>query len=212
MITPTDMLSVSRFVNMYKQPFDEDLWSRRVAKKRGLTQAEILSEWKAKADTACAKGNDLHAKVEAWLNGNKTVKLPPIVMEVLADSTPVLWEHRISDPDVRLRGQFDYLGKRGDDYILVDWKTNTEIKTESRYGSMLAPFDRYDDCNFNHYSLQQSLYAILIEWHLGFKISEALIVHENGTLGKIYPVGLDMWKQLIFPILQSRLIDNDIGF
>ena len=43
-----------------------------------------------------------------------------------------------------------------------------------------------DDCNFNHYSLQLSLYRYILETYYSLEVSDHLIVHlmENGT--KVY--------------------------
>jgi hypothetical protein len=54
---------------------------------------------------------------------------------------------------------------------IIDYKTNKEIKTESFKNwegvssKLLFPVDHLDDCNYNHYALQLSIYMYIILKH-----------------------------------------------
>jgi hypothetical protein len=49
------------------------------------------------------------------------------------------------------------------EYVIADWKTNREIKRSAfRDETGSGPFERLEDCNYNHYSLQASAYGALL--------------------------------------------------
>ena len=50
-----EMISATTFIGKFKEKFEEDYWSKRKAKERGITQKEILAEWKHKAFTNTRK-------------------------------------------------------------------------------------------------------------------------------------------------------------
>lgn len=48
---------------------------------------------------------------------------------------------------------------------LIDWKFSKEIKYNNKYQKGLNILKDMDDCNFNHYVLQQNLYKYILETH-----------------------------------------------
>lgn len=74
-----------------------------------------------------------------------------------------------------------------------DWKTNKAIKFENSWDKMLYPLNHLDDCNFNHYNIQLSLYGWMLE-QFGYKVRNLSITHvlfdENNEakLWKVYPM------------------------
>lgn len=82
------------------------------------------------------------------------------------------WEHLIAgtiDQPVKCDEGF---------YYLIDWKTNKEIETVSIYGNkMLPPVNHLDDCHFNQYSLQLSLYKYILEHNYNIIIKGLYIIH-----------------------------------
>ena len=59
-IDDKQLTSVTTFIGAFKEKFDEEYWSKRKAKERGITQKEILAEWKNKALTSTEKGTAFH--------------------------------------------------------------------------------------------------------------------------------------------------------
>ncbi len=88
---------------------------------------------------------------------------------------------------------------KGKIYIL-DWKTNKQFTNDDhpkgRYEKLLEPFDQYWANHHNEYSIQLSLYALILEeW--GFEVGGAYLVHigpgdEESQLYKI----IDMRNEL----------------
>jgi ATP-dependent exoDNAse (exonuclease V) beta subunit len=74
------------------------------------------------------------------------------------------------DGFLRLAGQIDLLIVNGNDVYIVDFKSNKEIKKTSFYDKkkksnvmMKFPVNNLQDCNFNHYQLQLSTYAFMLQ-------------------------------------------------
>ena len=72
---------------------------------------------------------------------------------------------------VGICGQSDLVEVVNGKVNIIDYKTNKEIKKESYVNwegqseKMLPPVDSLDDCNFNHYVLQLSIYMYIILKH-----------------------------------------------
>ncbi len=62
--------------------------------------------------------------------------------------------------------------------FIDDFKTNKTIKKTNPFQKMLAPLDHLDDCTYNHYRLQISFYAWMLE-QAGFIIAGTSFTHLN---------------------------------
>jgi hypothetical protein len=80
-------------------------------------------------------------------------------------------EHMVYLKSAGLCGQSDLVEVVNGRVNIIDYKTNKEIKTESFKNwegmseKMLDPVQHLDDCNFNHYALQLSVYMYIILKH-----------------------------------------------
>ncbi len=206
-------ISSTKWVEKFKIPFKKDFWANKKAQERGIDKEDVLAEWKAISDASCAKGTDFHLYLEYVMNGDDLKYGNEILKKMALDFhkkyltgyTSVKNEVIVGDIDLDIAGMVDNvsLGKDGKIYIL-DWKTNKEIKMKNKWQKMKAPFKHLDDCNFNHYSLQLSLYKYLIEKNTDLVIDGGLkIVHFVET-NKTYKVHdcLDL-TPLIHKILNS---------
>jgi hypothetical protein len=52
--------SVTSFINSYKNKFDYDYHSERIAKREGKTKNQVLKEWKDKAFKSTEIGTAIH--------------------------------------------------------------------------------------------------------------------------------------------------------
>lgn len=66
-----------------------------------------------------------------------------------------------------------YLAGKG---LIKTHNTNKEIKYENKYSNMLYCLSHLQDCNFNHYNIQLSLYAWMLEQY-GYKTRNIGITH-----------------------------------
>lgn len=153
---------------------------------------EILGEWENKRLTSIKKGNDYHTFKEqqalrsgVCINPYTNIEcktIPSSIIEfkkgeeVRTSSVKQLIdledgfhpECMLWNSEVKIAGQADLVfidTIKGVRYIDIDdHKTNKEIKTANFYGGkMLSPLDHLGCCNYNHYRLQISAYAWLLE-------------------------------------------------
>ena len=207
--------SVTRTLNKLKVPFDRDgiskMMARSMAKEKGITidqaQAMILSEWDAKRDSSINRGNSIHKAIEHYLI---TGRKDPCYRNALDSVSDLVKPYYRFYPEIILycqdfltAGQADLVCQRQKSessvYDFYDYKTNEakgiqfdsigrkndEIKHYNRY--FLPPLDFMEDCNYNLYSLQLSMYAFFAEMTYGIKV---------GRLGIIF-IGNDMEVHMI---------------
>ena len=62
---------------------------------------------------------------------------------------------------------------------LIDYKNDKEIKYENKYNKFQAPIAHLDDCNYNKYCLQVSMYKKIFEEETGLEIPEIKIIWFN---------------------------------
>jgi hypothetical protein len=80
-------------------------------------------------------------------------------------------EHMVFLKSAGICGQSDLVEVVNGCVNITDYKTNKEIKTESFKDwegiseKLMSPVNNLDDCNFNHYSLQLSIYMYIILKH-----------------------------------------------
>ena len=80
-------------------------------------------------------------------------------------------EHMVYLKSAGICGQSDLVEVANDEVHITDYKTNKEIKTESFKNwegvsqKMSFPLTHLDDCNYNHYALQLSIYMYMILKH-----------------------------------------------
>lgn len=72
--------------------------------------------------------------------------------------------------NLHIAGQIDLIVKSGNDIYIIDHKTNAKIDLKGFYNSALRttdkmkfPLTNLDECNYNHYQLQLSMYAWMLQ-------------------------------------------------
>jgi len=183
--------SVTRFIQQFHKPFEQDYWSQKKAEESGVPQEWILNDWKKLNDYANEVGTDTHNWIEDYFNGiwkqlptnldviNRVNKFNIIFAKQLHKLEPLKFEVRVFSKKWKIAGMIDSLFLyRGKIYIL-DWKTNKLFTTDDtvKYKErLLAPFSDYFKSHLSEYSIQLSLYALILEeW--GFEIGGAYLVH-----------------------------------
>ena len=83
--------------------------------------------------------------------------------------------------ELSIAGTVDILARDNttNEYGIIDWKTSKKIEKTSYNNKMgtHSTTKHVMDCNFNHYSLQLSLYRYILEKFYGLKIRNQLIAH-----------------------------------
>lgn len=89
-------------------------------------------------------------------------------------------------------------------FSIGDHKTNKELSKFSKYGQkLLKPFSHYDDCSFNIYNLQLSLYAYMYEHETNFKkqLKELWISYYSRLDHKFHKHYLSYLKEDVIKVL-----------
>ena len=164
-----------------------DAW--KVEKKSLLNtkrfNKEILDTWQEENRKSCERGTKIHAQLEnAFYKGGKNVKLDKFGIggkfECRKNYTEldlpygVYPEYLIyrSSPDgiLNIAGQIDCLVKNGNEIVIIDHKTNKKLDLKGFFNNqskssvkMKYPLNTLDDCNYNHYQMQLSTYAWMLQ-------------------------------------------------
>jgi ATP-dependent exoDNAse (exonuclease V) beta subunit len=107
-------------------------------------------------------------------------------------------EFIIGDSETGVCGTIDNLSfnKKTKELVIFDYKTNKSIKTKNLYGEMfLNPLNHLDKCEFNKYSLQLSLYSVILEKITSFTVPKSYIVWVNGNDGYELMECMDLKKE-----------------
>jgi hypothetical protein len=148
-------------------------------------QQDILDSWAEENRKSCERGTKIHAALEnEFYKAGKNVKLEKFGLggkfECKRNYTEldlpygVYPEYLISrtseDGILNIAGQIDCLVKNGNEIICIDHKTNKKLDFKGGFDTatkssakMLYPLNTLDDCNYNHYQLQLSTYAWMLQ-------------------------------------------------
>jgi hypothetical protein len=92
---------------------------------------------------------------------------------------PLKFEVRVFSKKWKIAGMIDALFLYRGKIFIVDYKTNKKFTTDENIEfveKLLPPFDGFKKTHLNEYSIQLSLYALILkEW--GFEIGGAYLVH-----------------------------------
>lgn len=190
--------SVTGVLKEFSPPFDEDYWLERKAKERDVDVDVIRAEWDFKRDYACDLGTEVHEWIEDYYNqkwrkipveedrANRIKKFVDIYVKRLHILIPLVQELRMWSIRWKLAGTLDALFIRQDiknnkTYLLVgDWKTNKEFThddmEEGCRSKLLEPFSHLYDNKLNNYSIQISIYRLMLEEH-GIETDGGFLVH-----------------------------------
>jgi hypothetical protein len=222
--------SVTTYIKNFKEPFNSNYWAGVKAAERGITKDEILREWKQKADTAGDLGTDVHKWIEDFWNGSKppyplheetllrVQKFESLYESKLHFFAPIASEVKVFSKRWRLAGTIDQLFAFWDHkqsrfrVVVGDWKTNKEFKTPDMkggtYKKLLRPFSDLYENHLSEYSIQLSLYRLILA-ESSVETDSAFLCHIGpNDPAKIYPA-YDLRERLGF-YLDSNRAKKDI--
>ena len=183
--------SVTTLISSLKKPFDAKAVAARVSKNKrskwyGIEPKIIEQIWQNESDRAIGLGTFYHNQREADLCSLASIEREGITVPVISPSGEhegirfapsqkldpgVYPEHMVYLKSTGICGQSDLVEVVNGKVNIIDYKTNKEIKTEAFTNwegiteKMLDPISHLDDCNFNHYALQLSIYMYIILKH-----------------------------------------------
>ena len=184
-------VSVTTVVSSLKQPFDAKAVAQKVTKKKnskwyGLDPIIVQQIWTNEADRSTTDGTWYHNQREDDLCSFASIEREGVTVPVFKPSGEnagmrtaplqkldpgVYPEHMVYLKSAGLCGQSDLVEVVNGKVNIIDYKTNKEIKMkgftnwEGITEKMLLPVNSLDDCHFNHYALQLSIYMYIILKH-----------------------------------------------
>ena len=95
------------------------------------------------------------------------------------------------------------MDKKSGEYVLIDWKTSKRIDKSSFNGKKGIKKESctIDDCNYNHYALQLSLYRYILEKYYGIQVARQLVAQLKDDRVETY--SMPYMKNEIITMLDS---------
>jgi len=203
-----ELISVTTIIGQYEVEFDEELWSERKARELKIPQKDVKRAWRFINKKGTMKGSIIHDETEN-LFLNKVFPYPkhlileefgfdPIRIEyditkkhvlnfynrVKDILIPIRTEMIIYDEESLIGGMLDMLfyNTRSKEFEIWDWKTNKKFTDKNKKQQLLHELELLDECDLEIYSIQLSLYKLIIEKNTNIKLGKSYIVwfsHNN---------------------------------
>jgi len=171
-----ELLSATSWLKQFSQPFDAPKVAAEREAATGRPAQMFLDDW----NQAAWIGTKTHEFIEHFYQSTATRemvtchpevsvrcdKFLQLYQERLHTITPLAQELRVFHEPTGLCGTVDFLGQLEDGRVcIMDYKTSKKIDTDQdkiwRY--LYKPFTHLGDNEHNKYSLQISLYRVLLE-------------------------------------------------
>ena len=191
--------SVTTFLKEFKEPFDKEYWAAKKALERGISPEEVKEEWDNKGKTATGLGTEVHSWIEDFWKGlnpefpeldearERCESFLEVYKSKLSEFIPLKPELKIFSRKWRLAGTIDqpflFWDKKMERplFLLGDWKTNKEFRDDThpkgRYKKLLRPFNYLYENHHNEYSIQISLYRLILEDEIGLDTHDGFLCH-----------------------------------
>jgi hypothetical protein len=208
--------SVTTAISKFKKPFETEMIAKKYAKKNGLNVKDVIEEWESIKETSTFKGSELHKYAECrFLSKNyiaSDIAKPLCSMfdvfynDVKDRLIPVKLEFVIGDKDYSVCGMIDKLfyNVKANCLQIWDYKTNKEISKHSKYKNrMTKELSHLEECEYNTYSLQLSIYKYIIEKNTNLKLGNSYLVWINDQNDKYKIIGTQYMEDEAKIILNS---------
>lgn len=184
-------------------------------KYKGMSKQEIKDQWEKQRDESARLGTEMHKSIECFIDDNTPFLVTTKELEFFETFWNEFAEGKfkpyrvewIIHSDDGIAGSIDcvLVNDKGE-FVLLDWKRSKEIKMRNYYEKGYSPFEKWDNCNYNHYTLQLNIYRHILEREYGAKVIgmyNIILYPENSSYQKYEIKRIDMNKY--WPILVSSL-------
>lgn len=216
------LISVTQLLAKFKKPFPKEFMAAREARQCGLHKEDVLKMWEESGIIGSKTGTIVHNYLENAVK-NKFMILRDETNNHLSEIINkrlsfIQWEIKafLKDYDFNktvlpiaqecvlgndlYAGQLDFFGYSNtlNKFIILDYKTDKELTTESKY-KLLKPLSHLQDTKINKYSLQVSMYQ--------YCIMNILNLSENDIERKIiwFNENNDNYKEIEVPYLKEEV-------
>ncbi len=152
-------ISVTKLIEDYVQPFNEEEVASRVAEKNGKSIEEILEQWKTTNEQSCLKGSICHENVQNMFSGTNILfddknlsEATKIALQRIFQQEKDFYENfkdkfelvaneyvigsKDNEYDIASAVDSLFINKLTGGLVMIDYKTNTDMyKTEKYYKS-----------------------------------------------------------------------------
>ena len=185
-------ISVTQFIARFHKPYETDKWSKIKAEQAGISQEEMLAQLKKLNDRANEIGTATHNWIENYFN--RIFQDLPSDIDVidrinkfniahgkwLYKLTPLKFEQRIFSKKYKIAGMMDALFGYNGNVFIVDWKSNKQWTHDEhdkgKYEKLLSPFEDVWKNHLNEYSIQVSLYKLILK-EIGIDVKASYLLH-----------------------------------
>lgn len=219
-------ISVTKFIGEFTNEFDKEGVASRVAFSQNKKIKDVLEEWETKNRLACEKGSLGHLYAQNKWQGIITLGELKSVSEALKEPLETIlkqadnfyedykekFEH-LADEFVIGSAKYDiasaidhlFINKKTGGVILVDYKTNSNIRKNEKYAKMMKPpLTHLKDTTLNHYYIQLSIYRYFIEEIAKIKIEDMFIVYMSENIDGYEIIKVPYLKKEVIDILEWR--------
>lgn len=180
-VNGTEYNGFTSLISKYKKPFEKQKMSKFVAMRDGKSQDEVLDEWAETNKIAIEYGSSFHDAADEFITDY--VEHPDFVNELsyiikmldMLDLEPLVGEYLVANHAILRASSIDLicLSRITNKLVVVDYKTPEKgIKYEGyKNQKMLHPLFKLEDCSYNHYSFQISMYIKELQ-NLGFDVED----------------------------------------
>ncbi len=228
-------ISVTRLIEEYSNPFDQQAIAEKVALRDNKSVSEVLEEWEYKNKFACEKGSTCHEYAQSIWSGEEynellfdgSIEYLTSVNKIQAQAmnfwkdfknkfTHIQDEQLVGSEEYDICSAVDHLFLDKEDNVwLIDYKTNSILKgynddeKNRRYTKkMLIPLQNIKDDSLNHYYLQLSIYKYLIEKYTNIKIYKTMIVYMSENIEKYELIETPYLEEETKKILELRRVKD----
>lgn len=211
----TKLTSVTTLVGKNFPKFDAENIAAKKAKKEGVTAQSLLDQWEANRVSSAAFGTKIHSLIETIIKARDFDAADSLAVNdreksYLSAAKAAIYnlglqyefistEQIVFSPDLKVAGTIDCLlrHRKTKEYVIVDWKTSKELKTEGFNGETgFGPCKSIPNANYHTYSLQLSAYQALL-------LREGYIPERSKISGMI--ISFKEINQIIKPIQTSTI-------
>lgn len=211
--TDAKYTSATSVIGKFKKPFDKLMVAKRVANRYGVTPEQVLEGWDEERDKANAKGNKIHDAMELWVESGDRDMDDPILNDAFTgfdticpfDRKKCHSELLMYDNDHMIAGTADIIENVGrTKFNVFDFKTNKAFRFNNKYNEyMLKPLDHLQNCEYNVYSLQVSLYAYMYSKETGRKLERMSLLYYDQPNAQWYEYQTPYMKYEIMLMLKK---------
>lgn len=207
--------SVTDFVEHCFPEFNSREMAVRVASRSGQSIAEVLSMWERKGKESRDAGTEMHRKIESFYQLNNVIDDETFrLFRILANQiilNPYRTEWPVYDTATNLAGTIDFVDYSNGKYIIYDWKRSDKliengmpVMTSKYNQKALPPLSHLDDCAYNRYALQLSLYKYILEKNYGIEVSELRLGIFHPAYNKPYVLKIPYLKKEVETLMSLR--------